>query len=649
MLFPCFLSTPRLSIDEKVWMRPSSDTQVSARIKWWNAKAATDNLSLQQTHPETYVRAKKFKDLLNSFGRKSVTKGEGDKDPKGCIGIFAGRKTASEPKLAPRRHFTVIHSSIQAKEQSELRQARSQAVQQARLTSVQAQGTPVQSAVRSNSDRSSKRLSEPSKIHDCRHSGSILQKGDKSAPQWLPVQQATPSGTEMLRVVVSSTPEVLCSSPAFLMVPTIMEADEDTTPITYGKRRKASAGPEIKVPTRHLSRENVLRQIIDNSDEQVETGDEAVAQRPLSNFANNRKRPRPNKGNQHIHSSSSSGTSTGSSSSLFDSTSTRSSSPPSTVAVQVSPNIEPSHHRTTNLARAHSSASPAYVSDDKGNITRVASIRAKVTMDTTDPKERLTHPSSLIPGGSGQRAVVTRKPVPGSRPTSVIGWTPPVPLWQQPANTATFSKYTAYNPGFRSFAETMSEDPWYQTPGEPAEESKKYRSDKDLDAEMPDFDTKPNAAAVKHLTDLENGVVGDEFRVAAQHGRQLRSAQRPPHLQRSSVVTKSSAASSLSSATSSPRTPKPHRMNSNRYPVHSPDTARGFSAKPVYTRGGQDKGEAWDQKRKEDKALADKERRKAAKLALKEAKAHTEKQAGKPCEGCDNCKGADVGKNMLIY
>nr|OQO26042.1 hypothetical protein B0A51_06899 [Rachicladosporium sp. CCFEE 5018] len=635
---------PSCTIAEKEWMRPNSDTPVSVRVKLWNSKAAGDALSLQQTPPKNYIPANKFKELLGSFGRKSPDNRNDDAESKGCFGLFAARKkfTAPEPEL--QRTFTVKYTSVQAKQASQDREARTRAAQHVRLISVPVRRTSVQSTVRSDAHKSFKRLPEPSKICDCRHPGS---EAENHAPHVLALQEAPPSGTEMLCVVMSGTPEMLCPSPAFSMVPTIIEAEEDIPQTTYEKHQKASAGPGANISTSPSLRGDVPGQALDSGGEEVETGDEAVPQRPLSNFGNNRKRPRPNKGNHHIQSSPSSGTSTRSSPSLFDSTSTRSSSPPSTVADQRSLNAEPAFYKSTNLYRAPSSASPAYVSDDEGNIERVASIRAKVIMDTTDPKTRLTHPSSLIPSGSAQRSVVTRKPAPGSRPTSVVGWTPTVPLWQQPANTATFSKYTAYNPGFKSFAKTMSEQPGYQTQGGgSAEESNKYRSDKDIDAEMPFFDAKPNATAVKHLADLETGVVGDEFRAAAQNVRQLRSSQGPPHLQRSSAASK---ASSPRSAITSPRTTKPHRMNSNRYPVHSPDTARRFSAKPVYTRGGQDKGEAWDQKRKEDKALADKERKKAAKLALKEAKAHTEKQAGKPCEGCDNCKGADVGKNMLIY
>ncbi|KAK6428744.1 hypothetical protein LTR95_015113 [Oleoguttula sp. CCFEE 5521] len=589
---------------EKDWMSPRSDTPVSARVKWWNSKAAGDALSLQQTPPERYVRANKFKDLLNSFGRKSLETSNEDAEPKGCFGLFGRGKKSTKPEPIS-RYFTVKHTSIQAEE---LRRAQER-------------------------DLDAQRLLE-------------LQQGE------------APPATERLHTVVSSKPQIVRPSPAFSIVPSLYVVSErkeeglTTAPTTHAR---ASAGSEANATALPVCSIDLSRRSVDSDPEEVETGQEAVSQRPLSWYrmnsknSNNRKRSRPDKGAQHIHSSSSSYTSTTSSASLVPSTSTRSSSPPSTVAVQGSPIIKPACRVSTALARAPSSASPAYVSDDKGNIERVASVRAKATMDTTDSKTGLAHPSSLIPGGSGQRSFVTRKPVPGSRPTSVVGWTPLVPLWQQPANTATFSKYTAYNPGFKSFADSMSEDPWYQTPGESAEESNKYRSDKDLDAEMPDFDAKSNAAAVKHLADFETGVVGDEFRAAAQYARQLRSSQRSPHLKRSSAVSKPSTASSPRSATTSPRTPKPHRMNSNRYPVHSPETARRFSAKPVYSRGGQDKGKAWDQKRKEDKALADKERKEGEKLALKEAKAHTEKQAGKPCEGCDNCKGADVGKNMLIY
>ncbi|KAK6429018.1 hypothetical protein LTR95_014834 [Oleoguttula sp. CCFEE 5521] len=636
MHFSCFSSAPSHTIAEKDWMRPSRETSVSARIKWWNSKAAGDALSLQQTPPTNYIRANKLKELLASFAHKSPDIGDDDAEPKGCFGLFAGRKKASEPELAPQRNFTVRHSSIQAGEQ---RRARLDAAKARRQYSVAQTHADLPALSEEDIERIPAKSLDHPLIRDSIHLGLIVKQRDPGIQRISGLEQDALPGAEQLRIVVS----------AFSIVPSlyaISEGKEEGPTTAATAHAKASAGSEANATALPFHGADVSRRSVDSNSEEVETGLEAVSQRPLSWYSkksknsNNRKRSRPDKGHQHIHSSSSSGTSETSIASLVGSDSTPTSTPPSTVAVRESPEIGPACHIPTTLARASSSASPAYVSDDKGNIERVASIRAKVTMDSTDSKTGLTHPTSLLPGGSPPpRRAVIRKPVPGSYPTSVAEWSPKVDQSMVNANNKGAPKlYTAYHP---SFAKSIGEDPLYQTPGEVAVESQKHRSDKDIDAEMPDFDAGPNAAAAKYVADLDKGVVGEKLPVSPQTARQLRSGRGPAQLKRSSAVHKSSPSSS-------PRTPKPHRMNSNRYPVHSPETARRFSAMPMYTRGGQDKGEAWDQKRKEDKALADKERKKAAKLALKEAKAHTEKHAGEDCGNCDSCKAARLGQQMMI-
>ncbi|OQO12846.1 hypothetical protein B0A48_02310 [Cryoendolithus antarcticus] len=646
MHFSCFSSAPSHTITEKDWMRPSRDSFVSARIKWWNSKAAGDALSLQQTLPTNYFRANKLKELLASFAHKSPDIGDDDAESKGCFGLFAGRKKAPESELAPQRNFTVRHSSIQAGEQ---RRARIDAAKARRQYSVAQTQAHLPALSEEDIERIPAKSLDHPLIRDSIHLGLIVQQRDPGIHRISGLEQDTLPGAEQLRIVVSDKSKLMCSSPAFSIVPSLYatsEGKEEGPTTAATAHAKASAGSEANATALPSHGADVSRRSIDGNSEEVETGLEAVSQRPLSWYrkksknSNNRKRSRPDKGHQHIHSSSSSGTSETPSASLVGSDSTRSSTPPSTVAVQASPEIEPACHKQISLLRASSSASPAYVSDDKGNIERVASIRAKVPMDTTDSKTGLTHSTSLLPGGSASpRTAVIRKPVPGSYPTSVAEWSPKFDQSMVNANKKGAPKlYTAYHP---SFAKSIGEDPLYQTPGELAIESQEHRSDKDIDAEIPDFDAGPDAVAAKYVADLDKGVVGEKLPVSTQTARQLRSSRQLAQLKRSSAVHKSSPSSS-------PRTPKPHRMNSNRYPVHSPETARKFSAMPMYTRGGQDKGETWDQKRKEDKALVDKERKKAAKLALKEAKAHTEKHAGDDCGNCDSCKGARLGQQMMI-